>query len=258
MSIAIEMASERRQGRRSALRELGALLFLAGIHTLVRGQSKLTIALVNLKPWSATSPSGAPTGILVQAAREIERRSGQPLEIVLFPYARAVAMLDKGQVDLMLALETAHLNRIAYRVAPVAVMDIAMIARPGLRIGSIADLRGKRVGQLRQVSYEPVLEATQDIIKYEINSYVQGLRMLQLGRLDAVIGIRTTILYSLKAMRVPVASLGSMFIVRRTPVSLYMAINSVPSADVDRFRSACAEMQNNHALDTLVEAALTN
>ena len=237
--------------RRLALAALPALWLGAAD---AAGAAKL--AVTDLMPWSEVNARGELTGILVEAGRQLARLSGEALDVTPLPYARALHMLGGGQVQLMLALQTARLDQLAVPIAPVGEGEIALLTRAGLDIDSVAGLEGKRVGHLRLADYGMALAASPGIIRYEISSYAQGLLMLELGRIDALLAIRTAILYTAKMLDIPLSHFGPLHVLRRKPVMLYLSRQGAPQVSAQKLKQACGQMLQQGAIRLLSERAL--
>lgn len=243
-------------GRRALLRQLGLLLLPACAPINGWASPALRITMANLMPWS--DQAGA-AGVLVELARSIERRSGQVFEIAPLPYARALTMLEQGSVDLMLAVQSDRLDHIANCVAAVSDAEITVLVRHGMTVNTLADLSGKRVGHLRFADYDPAFAAATDIRKYEFNSYNQGLRMLKIGRLDALVAIRSAIQYTLKNMGLPPAQASDMLPLRRATVALYQSKRSHSNASVKKdLVLACANVRRENQAHILLSRLLAD
>ncbi|MFA9218973.1 MAG: substrate-binding periplasmic protein [Sphingomonadaceae bacterium] len=241
--------------RRQWLRQVGGLMLSAGSGTPLWAQlpPRLRVTMVNLMPWSGT----ANTGVLVELARDIAQRSGLIFDIMPLPYARALVMIEEGSIDLMLAVQSARVEHSATCVASVSDAEITLLARPNLVVSTLADLHGKRVGHLRHADYDPDFAAATDILKYEFNSYAQGLRMLQIGRLDALVAIRGAIQYTLRSMGLPPANDSSMLTLRRAPVLLYQSRWCITSAATERaLAQACASLRRENRGHALLQHLL--
>jgi polar amino acid transport system substrate-binding protein len=237
--------------RRLALAALPALWLGAAD---AAGVAKL--AVTDLMPWSEVNPRGELTGILVETGRQLARLSGEALDVTPLPYARALHMLGGGQVQLMLALQTARLDQLAVPIAPVGEGEIALLTRAGLDIDSVAALEGKRVGHLRLDDYGVALATSPAIIRYEISSYAQGLLMLDLGRIDALLASRTTLLYTAKMLDIPLSHFGPLHVLRRKPVMLYLSRHGAQQVSAQKLKQACGQILQQGAIRRLSERAL--
>lgn len=199
----------------------------------------LSLALIELLPWATVTPGGERDGILVDVAGILSTLSGVALDVQLLPFARAASMLERGQVDCMVALQASMLDHVATRLAPLSDEDIVVVGRRGTVWRSLADLRGKIVGRLRHGEYDLEFAADANIIKYDTSSYRQSLDMLRVGRLDAVIFIRSALDFTLKSMGLTMAAVGAPLYLGSCPLTLYANRASANTASAQSLRDAC-------------------
>lgn len=233
--------------RRQALFGMGALL-LGEPCGASAAAPRCKIALIELMPWAMTGLDGRQSGIFVEASRRLAQLSGIAIEMVLLPYPRALSMLQSGRVDLMFALETERLNDSACRLAPIITEDVVMVGRPGLYLKSMSDLYGKTVGHLRFADYDAQFVAATGIVKYETNSYSQSLQMMRMARLDAMIAVRTALLFTLRSLDMGPETLGGTLLLRRAPISLYASKHWTDGAALPCLKKACDTLRQTGTL----------
>jgi polar amino acid transport system substrate-binding protein len=130
------------------------------------------------------------SGIYVDIARAMAARAGAALSFEPVPYARAFAMMQNGEGDLMLGP-----NRTPAREAYLHYLEPALPAEPKafvLRAASpdIADydsLRGLRIATLRGAHYTAAFDADGSLVRVPVVDYETALRMLEGGRVDTAI-----------------------------------------------------------------------
>lgn len=213
----------------------------------------LSLALIELMPWASTTADGVQSGILVDTADALSVLSGVELQLRLLPYPRGALLLQHRQVDLMVALQADQLDRVAIRLAPLSLEDIIVVGRPGTVLRAMADLKGKVVGRLRNAEYAAEFAASTDIIKYDTNSYRQSVQMLQVGRLDAVIFIRSALLFTLKSMQLTMAAVGQPLLIGRTPLTLYATAACAASRAGEALRDAGKTVYKRQTVKALAE-----
>lgn len=213
----------------------------------------LSLALIELMPWASTNADGTQAGILVDTADALSVLSGVDLQLRLLPYPRGAMLLQHRQVDLMVALQADQLDRVATRLAPLSMEDIIVVGRPGTALHAMSDLKGKVVGRLRNAEYAPEFAASTDIIKYDTNSYRQSVQMLRVGRLDAVIFIRSALLFTLKSMQLTMAAVGQPLLISRMPLTMYATAACAATGAADTIRDACKTVYKRQTVRALAE-----
>nr|WP_315250820.1 transporter substrate-binding domain-containing protein [uncultured Duganella sp.] len=250
LSNAAETAASR---RRQLCLGMAATLLAATQPARAAPRPQLTLALIELMPWATASADGTQAGILVDTAEALSVLSGVDFQLLLLPYPRGALMLQHQQVDLMVALQAEGLDRVAARLAPLSMEEIIIVGRPGTVWRSMADLKGKTVGRLRYAEYDAEFAAAADIIKYDTNSYRQSLQMLRIGRLDAVIFIRSALLFTLKSMQLTMAAVGAPLLVGRAPLTLYASTACAASDSAEALRDACKTVYKRQTVRALAQ-----
>lgn len=234
---------------------LGLAAALLGLPLAAHGapQPPLTLALIELMPWATTTADGTQVGILVDTADALSLLSGVDLQLRLLPFPRGAAMLQQRQVDLMVALQAEQLDRVAVRLGPLSMEDIIVVGRAGTVLRAMSDLKGKIVGRLRNAEYAAEFAASTDIIKYDTSSYRQSLEMLRAGRLDAVVFIRSALLFTLKSMQLTQAAVGQPLLIGRTPLTMYATAACAATAAGQAIREACKILYRRQTVRALAE-----
>ena len=133
---------------------------------------------------------GQPRGLYIELLSEAARVAGWPLSFEEAPAARALLMLEQGQADLLLgALRTPERERfLHYSRISLPPEDKVVVTRADARTQQgLADLAGLRVGLHRGKRYGAAFDASSGMRRVELPDYLAALRMLALGRLDAVL-----------------------------------------------------------------------
>lgn len=167
------------------------------IGTVTTGQPvvarTLVVALNNAPPYRIikdTASGMSYSGIYIDVVREAASRAGIDLEFEVVPFKRALHLIEKGKADLMLGP-----NRTDERQKYMYYFGAALPNEPkAVYLGasdadvvSITDLGQKSVGVLRGANYGWQLEDAKDVRLVEAVDYAALFRMLDLGRIDALI-----------------------------------------------------------------------
>jgi ABC-type amino acid transport substrate-binding protein len=248
--------------RRALLRQAGtAILALSALPVAwakrpASAAAPLRLVVIDLMPWAGYNGAGKMKGVSVELAQRLSVLSGLPITTQVVPYARAVAMLGAGDADLMLSIDTGRQSGLPVPLAAIGAEDVVVIGPRGTRYAGLTDLCGRTVGHMRRANFDPVFTAETCIVKYEINSYEQGVRMLLQGRLDAMMGVRSTMDYALKKLGTASDSVGEPLVLRQAGMALYVSERMAARADapdlLERLRQACQQLDRDNALATLL------
>lgn len=211
----------------------------------------VTAALVNIPPWTSVDAPAAGRGIMVELVDELSRVSGIPIEIHKVPYAREVMMIEKGSAVLTIALRTAVIDRIATPLAKLGTEEVVVVGLAGSRISSIADLRGKLVAQLRYSDYLTEIIADPLIRKYDTTSYQQSVKMLLEKRVDAVIGLRTSLMYAVHQEPNAISKLSALLPLRTSEFGIFVSREFHDQGTIESLGVAAQAIANRRLFDRL-------
>lgn len=206
------------------MKKVSAILAISGflsLHGILGAQEKLTIITPGFIPISYEA-NGAVTGFGTDLTVEIFSRLKKPIEISIVPSARALSMVEAGEVDALFALaKTAERERsLVYPAEPFVEQPIALYVRRDSPIsfnGDVKTLSPYSIGIIRGARLSPEFEEALTKNAFprlaEANDYAQNVLMLALGRIDVAIGPRNSILFAAKQA-------GSLGMIRELPLPL--------------------------------------
>ncbi len=225
---------------------------LAAIPAAAAHAAPLTMAVVDLMPWAGRNAAGQLEGAAVDLAPQLSALTGRPITAVAVPYPRAIAMLANGGADLMLAIEADSRHGLPPPLASLGTEDIILVGRRGTAWAGPEALCGRKVGLLRSASFDALLRPSPCLLRYETNSYEQGLRMLRQGRLDAMAGVRASMEYAIRRLGLVAADFGPPLLVGQAGIALYLAPRSATPALTARLQQACAQLAREKQMPALL------
>jgi ABC-type amino acid transport substrate-binding protein len=156
----------------------------------------LKLVTIDGPPWGFVGPNGKPTGMMYEIGNRIAEEAGFTWTNQLVPYARIGPQIAQGQADFVLRFSSEEMVNSAIPVAVVVTMPVIAIGAKGVRLNGVEDLRGKVVGVVRKSRYTEQFDNDPQIRKYEVDNYLQVVRMLKMKRLDAGVGASAGLYYS--------------------------------------------------------------
>ncbi len=207
-------------------RLIAVLSILLFFNTAVWGQEKLRIAcLPDFSPFAEYDRDVGWRGPDVDIIKEMFRRSGLELDIVMRPIKRLFMQMNSGDIDGACAMfRRPERDAWASYVVPVHYSDYKVFVRSGSEFtftGKTAELFGKRIGKSRGYSLGAEFDAAREfghIKVVEGNSFKGLVEMLQAGRVDAFVG-------NAQIFQKSIDSLGGQSQIVALPVSYF----SIPS-----------------------------
>lgn len=150
------------------------------------------------------SDAGRFQGYSWDIVRESFHAQGYTIELVVTHWARAMASVKEGNVDLLYptGMNTERLAYFSYSEAPVNDAAFLVYVNQDTEIEwqGLASLEGMTIGMVRGYNFGDEWSEQEGISKYPLNSIEQGFRMLRRGRLDGFAGYETNWDYVLKEM----------------------------------------------------------
>jgi len=138
-------------------------------------------------------------GVFVDLVKEVAKRAGAQIEIVVAPPKRTVASFDSGALDGFFPCLDVLLQGAAAKSDPIYVKsDFAFTRADSPTIGDVKGLEGKRVGITIGYPYAKEVMDNKNIKFEQAESDVLNMGKLAKGRIDAFVVEEKT---GVKAMR---------------------------------------------------------
>jgi len=201
-----------------------ALLLPAGAASL---RAVLPVSVMEIEPWGMTSEQSDPQhpGIYTEMITAIAGQAGLTIALSIKPYPRTIVDMRSGESVFTLMSNNPGIEQAAVRLAAVKPLDVVVMGPGGKKFSSLADLRGKKVATLLGTDHDPRFRDDPLILKVTVKSTEQQLKLLEVGRVDAIFGVSDAIAYTAGKMRRaghPVA-LGEPLLVTKLYGYLYLS-----------------------------------
>lgn len=184
----------------------------------------IRVVLLDVAPYTMVTSDQRIAGIYAGIARQIAQLAGMDAEVSLVPFARVALSLGGGRADLTLGFSTDALNAAGHSLGTVMTIDSLLVTAAKHRaIGKLDELAGRTVGRLRGGCQDLERQGAMPVQFYELSSFAAGLRMLALGRLDAICGVTSDALeFYAREADVKLEELGGKLVVNKRAVHLYV------------------------------------
>lgn len=132
------------------------------------------------------------TGIDLELAALLSEELGFALEVQRHPWGRALEMLRSGQADIMtgVAYSVERDEFLQYVPTSYATVQPVFFVRKGLAasVSRYDDLAGKVIGQSTSSFYFEPYNSDDSLVKKDLATEEQIIRLLALGRIDVAVG----------------------------------------------------------------------
>ena len=238
------------------------LLFAAvlGVSALPALACRMTMALEQWPPYVYRDAEGRYTGLDLELLKAIFKEAQCTLvTLPELPTARRQLLFQKGGLDLMLAAsetperQTYARFSISYRDEAVGVFSKSGAPGSHRQIASFAQLaRGKATLLAPKVGWygaqyaaaRPALEKAGRLNAF--GSFQQGVRMLEAGRADLLLGDVLAVRHEARLQGVALNILP--FLVLRAPVHLMLNAHTTSAADLARLNAAITHLEQRGVL----------
>jgi polar amino acid transport system substrate-binding protein len=169
------------------MKKVSLLLLCLLWASFTHAQSKVLVACIDDHPpyqYLGTKPHGTHISALEVLADVL----GKELTYVQSPnFARCVAMLKKGNVDVIAGLnQTEKRKNFAFYAPFKAADELKVISKEGLIINTYNDFKGKIIGVSRGSAYFPRFDNDDTLDKISVQSDRIGISLLLKNRIDLV------------------------------------------------------------------------
>ena len=195
---------------------VAALLFFC-TETYSNQHSVLQVRTIAISPYGIESQNQK-SGIYYDLANLLLKNADLESEHYIYPYARIIHELKIGKTDLTIMFKYKELESFVEYIYPLPTLSNIVIGRNGQNFTSIESLHGITLGYLRGAKFSDAIDNNSYIDKQTITDISQGVTMLSLHRVDAIIGPSAPIFSAAKELKLADDFFGEPLIVsERTP-----------------------------------------
>ena len=228
-----------------------SLLLCLMLFSPIGQAATLNIATIMLVPMGMQEGSRE-SGILYDIANEVAETAGFVPNNVILPFPRAARNIIAGKSDMTIMFTNKLILGHSVEGPPVMTLRNVIIGTAEHEYFNLEELRGKTVGSIRSASYDAVFDQDKAILKYELTEYDQIIKMLLANRLDAIIGVETSILHTLKMLKIPRGKLGRPLVLNKKKPRLQFS-NNLSKPDRKHLEEALFKMNQSGRIQAIVD-----
>lgn len=222
-------------------------LILLVLRALPLAAAELSFVTVDAAPWAYHDAAGRAAGAFPELVAELERRSGNRIELSLYPLARVDQAMKNGQRDCTVIFWSDARERFVIRGETVHPMPFGVIARRGLRLTRYEELAPLVISVTRGLSLGARFDADHGLSKDADKDYLTGLRKIAHGRADAVAGALPTLRYIAAGSGLD-GDLGEALTLAHVPLALQCSRRSSRLAAMEGLNQALRAMRADGSL----------
>ena len=213
----------------------------------------LKIDTVAVAPFGFYDQKGKPQGMMYEIGNRIAEVADIPYKNTIVPYARSGQDIGTGAADFCLRFSSPEMEKYALQLIPILSVPIISISARGTNYSTMADLSGKSVGIIRSSTFDAKFNSDPTIRRYEVNDYVQMIKMLEAGRLDAAAGSTIGLYYSAKTANIDLRHFASPFVLSRNTFVLNFSRRSKRPETVAALRAAVTKLTSSGEINMIVD-----
>ena len=203
-------------------------------------------------PWGHHDEYGRPAGLITELAKRLGEAAGLPVENRIVPHQRLIRELRQGRVTFTVLFDNPTLDDFTVSLGPVLNTHLLFLGLERNKQNlSLQGLAGKRVGHIRGTYYGQAFAEDTGMRKVAISDLAQGLNMLKMGRLDAIIISEIVLHYTLSELSLDINDFVYSIHSHSHPGNLYMFHQPTDPEQGERMRAALDALRDSGELDKL-------
>ncbi|MGQ5523452.1 substrate-binding periplasmic protein [Chitinimonas sp. PSY-7] len=215
------------------------------------------VFMSTVSPWSSEEKIGNPDGINVRITRMLATRSGLDLQPTLVPPARHMAAFKAAEAAYSISLRANLTDENGKVIAHIATYPIQIAIANKTRFTNYEDFvksSSNGVGILRGLKY-PVVSTDDRIIKKELDSVEQGLRMVAHGRIDGFASTGPALQAALQ--KIPDRQLINQFLTISEAEWVIRSRPGVTEGDIRKITTAIENMRKEGLIEKIAKDYIT-
>lgn len=207
-------------------------------------ESNLTASVPSFAPFYFDSDNEKCKGVAVNVLKKIVEQLSQSVELVPLPYGRIIYSLEHEQLDLALIFKNKSIANSVEYIGPISQSKVVVLTAPNNRINKYDDLILLRaIAVIRNAKFEDDFDQDTALNKVQVESYHQAIKMLNLGRVDAVVGSFVGLGYELRLQNLDEKRLDKAFQLGNKEWWLHLSKSASSPHVLSRLWSAVEKVQ---------------
>lgn len=220
---------------------------------------RLTAALPAFPPFAEKSATGELQGAVVEVYRRLSEASGIQFDIGLYPYARTIRMLDQAQLDSAIIFRNDALRDKVDLIGPISFSKVMVYCQKDTAMARYEDLyQVKRIAVIPQASFGEPFDSDAQLNKERASSYLQGLKMMQLGRVDCIVGSEEGLIASARELHFDLKRSATGWQMGTRDWCLHIPRGRLSASIRQRLQAAVSKIQSQWLIEDLVRAQDAN
>jgi len=151
-------------------------------------------------------------GTLVTYFDYLKQDTGINFELVLYPYARVISGIKQGKLDVAMLFKNDLLEGYVDYIGPISKSKVIVLPLAGSNLYTYQQLYLLgRIAVIRGARFDKQFDRDTQLSKMKVNDYLQGVRLLELKRVNAIVGSVVGLDYNLRLIGKDFSDFGEPF-----------------------------------------------
>ncbi|GAC25909.1 hypothetical protein GMES_3632 [Paraglaciecola mesophila KMM 241] len=237
------------------LKALLALLLISSLYLPVLAQVTpannitLKVGVPAFAPFAYINEDSEMSGVMVRYLNLLTEDTGFEFELVLQPYARVLGGVKSGELDIALIFKNVQLEGYADFIGPVSSSNVIVLPQAAVDLQTYEQLiLLGRIAVVRSASFSKRFDEDTKLQKFSVKDYKQGINLLSMGRVDAVVGSEAGIEYNLQELGLDIANFGHPYVLAQKENWLHFSNKSKHRTVINQLKASVAK----HYQDSLM------
>jgi len=178
---------------------LGIVLLLAPLAYSETMEKNYSMGSLEQIPYGFKEPNGKVRGILFDIMNEIIKQSGLSATNLLLPPKRLINELTRGVVSCSLLADTHYAQMLFDIIEPIGLkLPAGILPKKGVQLPNYEGLKNITIAIPLGIYFDDIFDKDEALTKVHPPQYLNSIRMLKYGRVDAVAGAIPSLLYIAK------------------------------------------------------------
>lgn len=213
----------------------------------------ITIGTVAVSQRGYVGQDGAILGSSVEITNRVVELAGYTPINKLMPFPRVLHNLESGTVDLSLLVPNDKVTQFATPLIHLQDVEFILVSRNDTEITNIEDIKGKSVGYLRSSRISQNILKPLDVNRIELDKYPHMIRMLEHGRIDAIIGTTYNIKYALQELNYSDDTFAKPLLIKSLELHLVYSKKTADEEVIDALINAANTLKEEGIIQDIID-----
>jgi len=204
---------------------------------------------LNLPPYWYQD-EGKPAGLCGEIGNAIAEEAGLVARNITVRLHRGLEEMRLGRADMVILLASPEAEAAGHNMGLLFHEESVVIGLAEMEFHSSEELVGKRVASIKGARYDARISQENGVISCPSGSYLQSLKMLLGGRVDAVLGPRLGLDHTINAHNLPRVAFADPLVVSLAPVTVYVS-RHIPDLLIKKIRVAIQRLMENGTVERI-------